>query len=286
MRDELKKAITDHYSKRHSMFQEVPIEEFLPERKAKSMRFSTGFLIGSITTGAAFAALIATPYFNQSADIARSTANFAEDQVFEEPTLVSEISTSQITLSDPMLAEQVDLENYPNATAEQPISQAENSATKKSKFSNSKAEPEDNNALTLSQRVRNILEEVQFRQLDNQWDAALNEMNALYLEFERLNTFEQASLLNFYTNTLLKLEMWDEAITAFSLLTTIPDLRPDANARATLALGQLHQRVGDIESSIYYFETWLESIDGLQISEERIQGVKELITNSRQNLDN
>lgn len=133
----------------------------------------------------------------------------------------------------------------------------------------------------LSQRIVDVISEVQTRQLDGQWEEALNEMNALYIAFDELNPFEQSTLLNFYTNTLFQLEMWQESISAFSLMLTIPDLRPDVNARALMTLGQLHNRVGEPEAAITYYEYWLAFTDEMANMEDQTQRVKQLLTQAR-----
>ena len=131
----------------------------------------------------------------------------------------------------------------------------------------------ESEARQLSQHVFEVITEVQTRQLDGQWEEALNEMNALYKNFDNLNSFEQATLLNFYTNTLLQLEMLQESITAFSQMLTIQDLSPDVNARALVALGQLHNQQGEYAQSISYLEYWLEftsDMDSMQAQRPRV----------------
>lgn len=135
----------------------------------------------------------------------------------------------------------------------------------------------ESRAQVLSPRVLEIIEEVQKRQLDGQWEEALNEMNALYTEMYTLNSFEQMTLLNFYTNVLLRLEMWQEAISAFSLLRTIEDVRPDVEVRSLMALGQLSQRVDDKEAAVGYYELWLAATQGQAGLEQQTATVKRFI---------
>jgi len=151
-----------------------------------------------------------------------------------------------------------------------------------------RTESKDAEAATpsLSQQVRDVIAEVQSRQLDGQWEEALNEMNALYGNFEELNPFEQATLLNFYTNTLLQLEMWQESISAFSLMLTIPDIRPDINARALIALGQLHNQVGEPETAISYYESALATTTAMENMEEQTQRVRRLLSETREAAEN
>ncbi|MDO9319835.1 MAG: hypothetical protein Q7V56_16795 [Gammaproteobacteria bacterium] len=132
----------------------------------------------------------------------------------------------------------------------------------------------DSSKPALSDRVFYVIEEAQKRQLEDQWEEALNELNALYLDFDSLNPFEQATLLNFYTNTLIRLEMWQESISAFALMLTVEDLRPDINARALLALGQLHAKVNEVPVATAYYEEWLEftrGMDGLEAQTARVE---------------
>jgi hypothetical protein len=122
----------------------------------------------------------------------------------------------------------------------------------------------------ISPRVLAIFEETQKRMLQGQWEDALNEMNALYSEIDSLNSLEQSTLLNFYTNALLANEMFDEAITAFSMMLEIPDTPDKQRDRAILSLGQLYAAGGDKEAAIYHFEAWLERVDRDEESAERI----------------
>jgi hypothetical protein len=133
----------------------------------------------------------------------------------------------------------------------------------------------------LSAEVFAVIEDVQQKQLDGQWDESLQVLNVLYENFDELNSFEQTTLLNFYTNTLLKFEMWPEAIGAFSRMLTVPDLRPDWGARALVALGQLHAEVGEYAASISYLTSWQEltaDMENMQGSNER---VAQLLAQSR-----
>ncbi|WP_339867617.1 hypothetical protein [Pseudohongiella nitratireducens] len=116
-------------------------------------------------------------------------------------------------------------------------------------------EPEE--APRMSQATFSVIQQVQDQQLNGQWLASLEEMNGLYNNFEQLNSLEQVTLLNFYTNALIQLKMWQEAISAFTLMLTVPDLRIDLNARTLIALGQLHSRENEPEAARAYLEEWL-----------------------------
>lgn len=137
--------------------------------------------------------------------------------------------------------------------------------------------PTESEPQKLSQRVVDIMTEVQTRQKDDQWEEALNEMNALFTKFDSLSPFEQATLLNFYTNTLIQLEMWQETISAFSLLITIPELPQGVHARALQALGQLSSQVEDYVMAKRYYEEWLEFTEGDESLATRRAAVQDLL---------
>ena len=141
--------------------------------------------------------------------------------------------------------------------------------------------PQEGVALVLSDAMFAAIENVQQLQLDGQWEESLDVLNALYEDFDALNSFEQTTLLNFYTNTLLRFEMWPEAIGAFSRMLTMPDLRPDIGARALMALGQLHARVGEYAASISYLRSWQDLTVGMENMERSNERVSELIEQSR-----
>lgn len=146
------------------------------------------------------------------------------------------------------------------ATSDTPESTASRTTYAPNQTDSNHTQPEegesDGDAPRLSQRVYQVIDEVQRRQLDNQWEEALNEMNALYLEYETLNPFEQVTLLNFYTNVLIGMEMWAEAIVVFNQILEIPGIRPDVGLRALLSLGQLHSQQGEHALAISYLESW------------------------------
>lgn len=129
----------------------------------------------------------------------------------------------------------------------------------------------------LSPYVVSVLTEVQRRQLAEQWEEALNELNALYQDYDTLSSFEQSTLLNFYSNTLLSLQMWEEAISAFTMMLTIPNLEMETNARATLALGQLHTQAGDLQTAAAYYRAWLDESNITGQTPEQIERVRGLL---------
>ncbi len=139
----------------------------------------------------------------------------------------------------------------------------------------------ERSAPVLSPRVFYVIEEAQRRQMADQWAEALTELNALYTDFDSLSPFEQATLLNFYTNTLIRLEMWQESISAFTLLLTVDNLRADSNSRALLALGQLHQRVDELDVAAAYYEEWLDFTRGMPGLEAQTTRVEQMLNNLR-----
>ena len=168
----------------------------------------------------------------------------------------------------------------PNDTPTSQSPDALNTPDAGARISAARAE-EEPVAPMLSAEVFAVIEDVQQKQLDGQWDESLQVLNSLYENFDELNNFEQITLLNFYTNTLLKFEMWPEAIGAFSRMLTVPDLRPDWGARALVALGQLHAEVGEYAASISYLTSWQEltaDMENMQGSNER---VAQLLAQSR-----
>jgi|GEM_PF-1287451 len=139
------------------------------------------------------------------------------------------------------------------------------------------AEGGDSSEPRLSPHVVSVLTEVQRRQVAEQWEEALNELNALYQNYNTLSSFEQSTLLNFYTNTLLSLQMWEEAISAFTLMQLIPNLGMEENARSKLALGQLHTQTGDLETAAAYYRAWLEESNITGRTPEQIERVRGLL---------
>ncbi len=76
--------------------------------------------------------------------------------------------------------------------------------------------------------------------------------------FESSNSFEQSTILSFYTNYYLMQSDFVSALQIFEQILTIEDLRDDAELRALRSLGQLYaveERWGD---SINSFESWLQ----------------------------
>ena len=122
-------------------------------------------------------------------------------------------------------------------------------------------EPENqytNTGEVLSQEVFEIIDEVQKRFLEGQWTEGTNELNALYEDYDSLNDFEKATVLNFYTNLLLANNMLPEAMNAFEAMLQLETLRPDLRLRAIRAMGQLNRTEGQLESAVAYFNQFLD----------------------------
>ncbi|MFM1896161.1 MAG: hypothetical protein RLZZ385_1235 [Pseudomonadota bacterium] len=188
----------------------------------------------------------------------------AEHTLTEDPATTDRDAPTPVTHAAPPTTDQITI-------AIDPVS---GSATPAPDSSDAQ-EPETQR---LSGRVFAIIEEVQARQLEGQWDEALNEMNALYNEFESLNSFEQVTLLNYYTNALLALNMWPESITAFEKMLTVQELRPDIQARALLSLGQLNARFGDRQAAKTHLQTWLVFTEGMEgVDDQQTQRAIQLL---------
>ncbi len=138
-------------------------------------------------------------------------------------------------------------------------------------------------ARVLSPRVLAVLSETQRWMEEGLWEEALNEMNALYTEMDNLSSFEQSTLLNFYTNALLAQEMYEEAIIAFTRILETPDVPENELGRTILSLGQLHMAGGNNASAIYYFETWLANVDRSTVEPERVARIEERLAYLLQN---
>jgi len=110
----------------------------------------------------------------------------------------------------------------------------------------------------LSVMVYAGIREAQQHLMTEQWEAAVNELNALYAYYEQLNHFEQRTLLNFYSNALLGLRMYEEAIVLFEQSLTVP--APDGGderSRPRLALGQLYAGMGEHQAAVQHLSAWM-----------------------------
>ena len=239
----------------------------------------------AVALGAALWLPPATP--PQHEQVLRETADehLVESTQAPTPTLLSESNNSNTPAQvantrspATVLAEEV--EANPNATssAQPAVNNSSPSASARNATTSSQEEPA---GPVLSKRVFAVIEDVQQKQMDGQWEESLLELNELYEYFDQLNSFEQTVMLNFYTNTLLRYQMWPEAIGAFSRMLTIPDLRPDLGARALVALGQLHAQVGEYAASISYLTSWQNLTAGMENMEGSNKTVAELLAQSR-----
>ncbi len=138
----------------------------------------------------------------------------------------------------------------------------------------------------LSARVYDVINEVQQRFMAQQWVEGLDDLNALYEDFEQLNALEQSTVLNFYTNALISLEMYDEAIIAFEEVLTLPDLRSNVESRATMALGQLYARDGNYAASAAYLSDWLALEGNSSADAPGADAVLLMLANAHLNMDN
>ena len=204
---------------------------------------------------------------SQSSELDLATSSGRKDDA-DSIADVSQTSEETSTSTQPNSATLTSLSNYAEPSSPDPSTDDEPENT----------EPD---TPRLSPHVFRVIDEVQQRQLDGQWEEALNEMNALYAEFDDLTPYEQMFLLNFYTNTLLQLEMWQEAISAFSMLLEVPELGPDTSARALLSLGQLHSRFGEPELAVLYLESWLDQALDTGADDDRLQNARQLLADAK-----
>lgn len=128
-----------------------------------------------------------------------------------------------------------------------------------------RAPPEARTAGTLSQQVMRVLTDVQEMMSPEDEDQApdfegakaeLDELRER--RWERMNDFEKASTLNFYTNYYLSTEDYVGAIQTFEEILTIEELRLDQRLRTLKSLGQLYAAEENWQASIENFQAWRE----------------------------
>jgi len=91
------------------------------------------------------------------------------------------------------------------------------------------------------------------------YEGAKEELDELYeRRYERMNDFEKATTLNFYTNYYLTTDNILEAMRIFEQLLTIETLREDMRMRSLRALGQLSMSEEKFEEAISYYNQWRE----------------------------
>lgn len=205
-------------------------------------------------------------------DVAQTSASLISvTTVDQSPTDTPPIATAPIT-TDSLLTERNEVQSDsnsvtsiapdagPSATESPPGLHLGNTANSSDNSQQDAGNLPENTAPEeaprMSQATFSVIQQVQDQQLNGEWLASLEAMNGLYNNFEQLNSLEQVTLLNFYNNALIQLEMWQEAISAFTLMLTVPDLRSDLYARTLIALGQLHSRENEPEAARAYLEEW------------------------------
>jgi len=126
--------------------------------------------------------------------------------------------------------------------------------------SEDRSPPQTRDAETLSEAVFESVTEIQElltgRRPDSEDEpepeAAKERLDALYeSEFADANSFEQSTILNFYTNYYLMQQDYPEALQTFEQLLEIEGLRADTRLRTLRSLGQLYA----------HQERWQESLD-------------------------
>jgi len=110
----------------------------------------------------------------------------------------------------------------------------------------------------LSDVVYTVLQEVFTRLGEGQLEEAKNELDALLIRFDELGSFEQLTLLNFYSDYYLLNRQIPEAISSIERLIDIDGIPRDAFIRALRTLGQLNATIDEYDSSITYYERFLE----------------------------
>lgn len=117
----------------------------------------------------------------------------------------------------------------------------------------------DRSSELLSAEVYRVISEVQKLFTDDRIPEGLAKLNALYYEkFDGLSSFEQATVLNFYTNALLAYRMLPEATAAFEKILTVDNVREDIRLRALKSLGQLSAAQDEFADAVAYLNQFLE----------------------------
>jgi len=126
-----------------------------------------------------------------------------------------------------------------------------------------RAAPEARSTGTLSEPVMRAISEIQELMTPEDptdtpdLEAAKRLLDELYENrYDRMNSFEQQTILNFYTNYYLTLENYPEAIRIFRQLLTIEDLREDVRLRTLRSLGQLEAAEENWQASIDFYQQW------------------------------
>lgn len=89
-------------------------------------------------------------------------------------------------------------------------------------------------------------------------EAAKALLDTLYeAEFDTANTFEKATILNFYTNYHLSVEDYPGALQRFEQLAALSDVREDVRLRTLRSLGQLYAAEEQWQQSIDVYTQWL-----------------------------
>lgn len=124
--------------------------------------------------------------------------------------------------------------------------------------------PPANKSETLSPEVFAAIEEIQnylkpeANPSERDMETAKNLLDALYADkYATANSFEQSTILNFYTNYYLYQKDYHEATRVFEQMLTIDALREDVNLRVLRSLGQLYAVSEQWQESIDAYKRWL-----------------------------
>ena len=118
-----------------------------------------------------------------------------------------------------------------------------------------RAPPVARTAGTLGQAVMRAIQSIQVIMSpetgEPDFELAKEKLDKLYeRRYERMNAFEKATILNFYTTYYLSTDNIPAAITIFEQLLALEELSESTRQRALLALGQLYLSEENFESSM------------------------------------
>lgn len=110
-------------------------------------------------------------------------------------------------------------------------------------------------------------------------EGAKEELDDLNEDYDSLNDFEKATLLNFYSTYYIQVDDIENAINSFQRMLDIENLREEQRLRALRSLGQLYASTEQYQLAIDMLTRWRE------LSEEEDRTVYLMLANSYYNLD-
>ncbi len=106
--------------------------------------------------------------------------------------------------------------------------------------------------------IDNALAEVTTRLQSGQLEEALNELDALYADYENLNNEEQFSVMSGYANYFLAAGELEEVMRIYEESLNIADLPGETLLLIYRTLGQLSLRLQQFDKGIAHFDSYLE----------------------------